>query len=157
MVRSVISAVVFCLDFDPFYFLFLCDLLFKLWSFYFLFLCGLFFGLWSFYFLLLFPCQVFFLLFIYLSLNWFPQIIHAESLQTVCPSCQLAKNVFATFELLSFKGAFQCWSNFSPGAWISQRIYTNGAMCLDAHAICSYFVQNLIQILNLVLCCWIVG
>jgi len=27
-----------------------------------------------------------------------------------------------------------------------------GAMCLGAHAVCSYFVQNLIEILDLVLC-----
>jgi hypothetical protein len=30
-------------------------------------------------------------------------------------------------------------------------------MYLDVHAICSYFVQNLIQILDLALCYWIVG
>ncbi len=31
------------------------------------------------------------------------------------------------------------------------------AICLDAHTIYSYFVQNLIQILDLALCYWIVG
>jgi hypothetical protein len=77
------------LDFDPFYFLLLCDL---------------FFGLWSFYFLLLFPCQVFFLLFIYLSFSWFPQIIHAKSLQIVRPSCQLATKVLQLLSYLVSRG-----------------------------------------------------
>ncbi len=46
IVRFALLGVVFYLDFNPFYFLHLCGLLFRLWSFYFLFL---------------FPCWVFFL------------------------------------------------------------------------------------------------
>ncbi len=119
------------------------------------FTCVVLFGLWSFLFSSFVPLSSvfpFIYFFIYLSLSWFPHIIHVKSSQTICLSCQLATKVLATFELLSYKGAFECWSKFSQGTWISQRIYTNGALCLDAHAICSYFVQNLILILDLALC-----
>jgi hypothetical protein len=69
-------SVVFCLDFNPFCFL------------------------------LLFPCRVFFLLFIYLFLSWFPQSINAQFLQTECLSCQPTTKVLPTCELHCCKGTF---------------------------------------------------
>jgi hypothetical protein len=102
------SCVVFCLDFGPIYVLLLCGLLFGLWSYLFSSLVWSFVWTSVLFMFIFVPLPNVFPFIIYLFLGWFPPSVHAQSLQTVCPSCQPPTKVLPTFELCSYKGAFQC-------------------------------------------------